>query len=153
MKFLYTTVIVALFVSCTNNDSKPLKVNHPILSNYSCYVYALNKDSIKLQLKDSNSIMSGYLDYLPYEKDGSVGILYNIHSKGDTLFAMYKYTQEGVENICEFALLKKESAYLLTDDIWGSENYKYDSTNTKGSFIDKYKISFSSDTLKKVDCK
>lgn len=150
----YFTIIlfaVALF-SCQNNTPKTedIKGIKPAITH--CYLSAFNNDTVQLQLRDSNNVTTGILNYLPYEKDSRIGNLYDVKFAGDTLFAMYKSIQEGSENICEMAMLKKENKYILTNDIWASDNYKYDSTYTNGKFIAKSKILFNGDTLLQANC-
>lgn len=51
------------------------------------------------------------------------------------------------------AILKKGDTYILTNDHFGGDNYKYDAAYTNGKFIDKNKITFTGDTLKLVTCR
>lgn len=153
MKYL-TIVSLAIFLSSCNNEpnkkeeSKKVK---PVTT--ACYVSAFHQDTVSLQLKDSNSVLTGILNYLPYEKDGTIGSLYDVKLSGDTLFAMYQSIQEGQESFCEMAMLKKNNTYILTNDISGGPNYKFDSSYTHGKFIDKSKITFDGDTLTAINCK
>jgi hypothetical protein len=152
MKYLTIVTTAIILCSCNNqtNKKEENKTAKPVTT--SCYIYAFHQDTVMLQLKDSNSVFTGTLNYLPYEKDGTIGSLYNIKTSGDTLFAMYQSTQEGQESFCEMAMLKKDNSYILTNDIWSNTNYKYDSSYTYGKFIDKNKISFNGDTLKVANC-
>lgn len=150
--FIVIAVVIALF-ACNNQANHSSNEKHNNAVSNSCFMYALNKDSIILKLQDSSSILKGELQYLPYEKDGTIGNLYDMKWFGDTLFGLYKSYQEGEETISEIALLKKANTYLLTNEIWGSANYKFDSSNTHGKFIDKNKIAFDGDTLTAVNCK
>ncbi|MFY8128487.1 MAG: hypothetical protein ACOVMM_08905, partial [Chitinophagaceae bacterium] len=142
-----------ILMSCNNQSTKNEHTNTAIAPVNTCYLYALNNDSVILHLKDSNSIISGKLDYLPYEKDGTIGTLYDFKFMGDTLFGMYKSYQEGIETVGEMAMLKKGNTIILTNDNVGGENYKFDSLYTNGKFVNRSKITFTGDTLQLVNCK
>lgn len=137
-----------LFFSCANQPKEQTEEKKtPATSIETFYLHAFNNDTVKLKLIDSNQHLSGTLEYLPFEKDGTIGTLYDLKFSGDTLFGMYKSEQEGIESIGEMAMLKVGKSFILTEDIWGSDNYSYDSSYTNGKFIDKSKISFKGDTL------
>lgn len=152
MKYLTIFSFVIYLCSCNTetNKKEDNKTVKPVTT--ACYLAAFHQDTVMLQLKDSSSVLTGILNYLPYEKDGTIGTLYNVKISGDTLFAMYQSMQEGQESFCEMAMLKKDNNYILTNDIWSYNNYKYDSSYTHGKFIDKSKISFDGDTLKVANC-
>jgi hypothetical protein len=151
--FIILLLLACAMSSCNNQESAQKEIKPTANIKFSCYVYAWNNDTVSLQLKDSNAIITGTLNYLPYEKDGTIGELYDMKVFGDTLFGTYKSFQEGIETIGEMALLKKGDTYILTNDNWGGDNYKYDTANTNGKFVDKSKITFTGDTLKLVTCK
>lgn len=152
-KLLGLIVATLLLNSCNNTENNKNHYEDNKRALQQCYLYAWNNDTVSLQLKDSNSIITGTLNYLPYEKDGTLGELYNMRFLGDTLFGTYKSYQEGTETIGEMAMLKRGDTYILTTDNWGGDNYKYDSAYTNGKFINKNKITFTGDTLKLVTCK
>lgn len=114
------------------------------------YLYANNKDTTRLVLKNAGAEISGSLDILPFEKDSRRGTLSKGEMKGDTLFALYKSIQEGQESECEIAFLKKGDAYVLTNDIFGEENFQYNADYSKGSFKNKQAIKFDGETLNKI---
>lgn len=153
MKPFILFVIATLLFACSNQSTHLANEKQKQTVSNSCFIYALNKDSIILKLQDSSSILKGELHYLPYEKDGTIGNLYNLKWQGDTLFGMYKSEQEGIESIGEIALFKKANSFVLTNDIWATSNYVYDSNYTNGKFINKTKIVFDGEELKEVDCK
>jgi hypothetical protein len=64
---------------------------------------------------------------------------------------MYNSTQEGQTSDSEVAILKKGDGYILSNDIGGGDNYKFNSDYTKGYFIDKSKIKFDGEELKPMD--
>lgn len=154
LKITSIILATAVFLGCGNAETEKTEDKKmPEPPKESHYLHAFNKDTVRLTLIDSNQHLTGKLDYLPYEKDGTIGDLYDITISGDTLFGMYKSEQEGIQSIGEFAMLKVGKSYILTDDIWGGENYKYDSSYTNGKFIDKSKISFRGDTLTEINSK
>ena len=153
MKYLSIFFSTIILLSCNNQSTQKEESNTAFKPTITCYLYTLNNDSVKLQLKDSNNIISGNLDYLPYEKDGTIGALYDLKFMGDTLFGMYKSYQEGMEFVGEIAMLKKGNTIILTNDNVESENYKLDSLYTNGKFVNRSKITFAGDTLQLVNCK
>lgn len=114
------------------------------------YMYAYDRDTVLLTLESKGDSVSGKLDFLPYEKDSRRGMLSRIEHQGDTLFAIYESMQEGEVSECEIALLKKDDSYILTNDIFGQDNYTYNADYTKGRFKDKRVIKFDGETLTKV---
>lgn len=145
-------IALLIFCACQNNTEKKEMKEEKKTVTTNCYLAAFNNDTTFLKITDSASVLSGELNYLPWEKDASIGILRNITINGDTLFGIYEHDQEGMHSICEIALLKKDNNYILTNDIWGGDNYAYDSTYTIGKFIAKNKITFTGDTLHPAQC-
>lgn len=152
MRLLLACLLMAAMVACQNSPNNVSNASKTV-DTTTCFLSALNQDSVILLLRDSMGVLSGKLDYLPYEKDGTIGDLYNLTYKGDTLFGTYKSMQEGQETVGEIALLKRGNTFILTNDIWGGDNYQYDSAYTNGKFINKSKIAFTGDTLKAWNCK
>lgn len=114
------------------------------------YMYAYDRDTVLLTLESMGDSVSGKLDFLPDEKDTRIGTLSKVEYRGDTLFAIYDSMQEGEVSECEIALLKKGDTYILSNDIFGQDNYTYNADYTKGRFKDKRIIKFDGDTLTKV---
>ncbi len=113
-------------------------------------MYASNGDTISLNLQNSPTETSGTLDILPYEKDSRMGTISNGKMSGDNLFALFTSSQEGQDSECEIAFLKNGEDYIFSNDIYGESNYQYNKDYTKGKFIDKTKIKFDGEVLKKV---
>lgn len=152
MRLVLACLLMTTMVGCQNTPNNVTNDNKTV-DTTTCFLSALNQDTIAFLLRDSMGVLSGKLDYLPYEKDGTIGDLYNLTYKGDTLFGTYKSMQEGQESVGEIAMLKRGNTFILTNDIWGGDNYQFDSTYTNGKFIDKGKITFTGDTLKACNCK
>ncbi len=156
MKRTLTILATAcIFASCSEN--KPNTTNTAVASDTTnavvieseSFLYEKNGDSIILNLRYATSEITGTLDYLPYEKDGTIGTLHAGKMSGDTLFAIYNSTQEGQDSECEIAFLKKNDGYIVTNEMDGGTNYQYNKDYTKGSFINKGKIKFEGEFLKK----
>ncbi len=158
MKQILTIITIsALFISCS--ESKPnidntdiaTDTTNAIIIETNAYLYGNNGDTILLNLQNTNQDITGALSILPFEKDSRMGTIHAGKMSGDTLFAIYNSTQEGQDSECEIAFLKKNDGYILTNDIYGETNYQYNKDYTKGSFIDKSKIKFDGEFLKKVN--
>jgi hypothetical protein len=148
-------ILICTQLSCNKSKKKDNATEKldEIHSSEQQYLFAQNKDSIRLVLNVQNNQVYGTLDFLPYEKDGRQGSLYNVTYKGDTLFAWYRSIQEGETSDAEIAFLKKDNSLILTNDIYGESNYKYNSDYSKASFINKNLIKFDGDTLLKIEVK
>lgn len=116
MKLLLACLLMAAMGACQNSSNKVADTNKKV-DTTTCFLSAFNQDTVTLQLRDSMGVLSGKLDYLPYEKDGTIGDLYNLTNKGDTLFGTYKSMQEGQETVGEIALLKRGNTFILTNEI------------------------------------
>ena len=145
-----------VFIACNNN---PTKVNNKeevpkttLQTEKTCYLYASNNDTLFLSISSNATGLSGELNFLPFEKDARLGTISEIKTVGDTLYAQYNSTQEGMTNVCEIAFLKTKEGYMISDDIWGADNYQYNETYTVGTFKDKHKIKFNGNLLKSVTC-
>lgn len=154
LKISIALISTFLLFSCDSNPTEKSEMKQtPDLPKATCYESNHNGDVVYLKLTDSSQVLKGRLEYLPYEKDGTVGDLVDLTFTGDTLFGMYYSSQEGIDDSSEMALLKIAKGYILTTQIDGGENYQYDSTSTHGKFIDRHKITFTGDTLLETTCK
>lgn len=86
------------------------KTSLPTLEK-TCYLYAKNKDTIKLMLKENKTLVTGEMVYNFFEKDGSHGTFEGIR-KGDTIFADYNFEAEGTQSTRELIFLKKDDILL-----------------------------------------
>lgn len=153
------TILAAtcIFASCSEN--KPNTENAVIATDTTkavvvesnAYLYGNNGDTVLLMLQNTNEEITGTLSILPFEKDSRTGTIYAGKMSGDTLYAMFNSTQEGQDSDCEIAFLKKDNGFVLTNDIYSETNYHYNKDYTKGSFINKDKIKFEGEFLRKVD--
>ncbi len=110
MKKYLIILAATLLASCTNSDDQQkkdtdnaLKVATEVSTNESdttSYYHTTgdkNQDSALLQLVIRNNIVSGTLQYMPYEKDARRGTLAG-EKNGDIINAVWTYTQEGMED-------------------------------------------------------
>jgi len=118
--------------------------------NQESYLYEENKDTILLSLAKTENSISGKLDILRFQKDSRRGTIHDGRFTGDTLFAIYQSMQEGQISACEIAFLRKGDVLILSNDIFGENNYQYNDDYSKGRFKDKQLIKFDGDTLKKI---
>jgi hypothetical protein len=153
LTFLAATAFI--FTSCSENNTNTKRETTAVdtVSTLvpTSYLYTNNGDTISLNLQNSPSEISGVLNILPYEKDCRMGKISNGKMSGDTLFALFTSSQEGQDSECEIAFLKNGEDLVFTNDIYGESNYQYNKDYTKGIFIDKSKIKFDGEVLKKVN--
>lgn len=110
MKNYILILTIALLASCTSSDEQQKKdtdnalkvatevsTNEPDTTSYYRATGDKNQDSALLQLVIRNNIVSGTLQYMPYEKDARRGTLAG-EKKGDIINAVWTYTQEGMED-------------------------------------------------------
>ena len=149
-------ILCIVFASCKNNTpneqlEKKDTVAH-IINETNCYFAAKDRDTAFFTLHRIGQKITGKLDFMAYESDNRMGTITSGEMKGDTLFAQYNSAQEGMESVCEIALLKKDSAYILSNDFYGGDNYLFNADVTKGTFKDKHHIKFDGIILKKTPC-
>ncbi|WP_353721579.1 hypothetical protein [Dyadobacter sp. 676] len=77
-----------------------------------CFAYRVGKDSAFFRLHiGENGTATGELSYSLFEKDRNRGSFAGkIH--GDTIWAKYTFTSEGIASVREIALLKKGPAWI-----------------------------------------
>lgn len=155
MKRLIFLAIAGLAVVACNNESTtnqdntavPEKTEHASIPSATCYIGVSGKDSVILSVrKDDEGLVSGELSYLFYEKDKSRGT-FDGRMKGDTLFADYTFSSEGMES-------KREIAFLQQGNTM-TEGYG-DATEIQGvmTFKDPKKLEFGKGfVLNQAECK
>jgi hypothetical protein len=144
--------IILSLISCNEKktEEKSQNVTNEITEKTQDFMYKKDKDTIALTLQNIANKVSGKLDFMPYEKDSRLGTITDVQFKGDTLFAIYNSMQEGTQSECEIAFLKKGDSYILSNDIFGENNYQYNSDYTKGKFKNKHIIKFDGETLERI---
>ena len=119
-----------LLASCAGDDNRQkdntddaLKVVTEVSTNTadtSCYLRTIgekNQDSSKLQLIVKNDIVTGSLQYLPYQKDARKGTLSG-KKEGDIINAQWTYVQEGMEDTLTVSFKFKEGALYQKPNIF-----------------------------------
>ncbi len=98
-------------VACNNSQSdKPAVINTPVEAAQpsdlnGCYGYKTDKVTISLQARTIGDTVTGTLIYNYAEKDDNTGTLKGAF-RGDTLFADYTFTSEGIETVREVAFVR-----------------------------------------------
>jgi len=114
--FLSIILLAGIAVACNNNKSAEKVDQQQTLSETktesgTCYLGTSGKDSIRMIVRKDGELVSGELDYLFYEKDKSRGT-FDGRMKGDTLFADYIYSSEGVQSTREIAFLRSGNTLI-----------------------------------------
>ena len=149
---LLGVIFISAFFSCKKEKEKVSAASEKTVVEESeskeCFRAILKKDTITLTLNIKNGqLSSGNLSYNFYEKDKNEGVLVG-ELKGDTLYANFTFTSEGISSVREVAFLKKGNTYVegfgdLVEDNKG-----------KSIFKDKKQLKFDGNVfLPKVDCK
>jgi hypothetical protein len=149
--FLSIILLAGIAVGCNNNKpaekvNKEQTLSETKTESGTCYVGTSGKDTIRMVLRKDGELVSGELDYLFYEKDKSRG-RFDGRMKGDTLFADYVYSSEGVQSTREIAFL--QSGNTLTEGY--ADAMEIDG---KMTFRNPNKVKFgSSFVLTETECK
>lgn len=73
-----------------------------------CYLYASDRDTVRLNLVVQDATVNGDLAYRYYEKDKSSGTVSGV-VKGDTLVMTYEFMSEGMESKRQVVFLRTAS--------------------------------------------
>ena len=98
--------------ACQSDKTENAQTNIAPSQDSTCYLYVQNRDSIKLSIQQNEGSVTGTLAFLFYEKDKSRGTLSG-EIKGDTLFANYTFTSEGMLSYREVAFLKRDDTFVM----------------------------------------
>lgn len=146
LNLLSALLVMGLIPTCKNKESAPPISTRPGAAPpvTGCYLAVLSRDSIWMKLTIEDQVAEGDLMYNFYEKDKSKGRLTGtLH--GDTLFANYIFSSEGMESIREVAFLKKGNDWI--------EGYGEMDPETGARFKNKPSLDFNNETiLKPVAC-
>ncbi|TLU91744.1 lipocalin-like domain-containing protein [Dyadobacter sediminis] len=113
---------------------------------YECFAYINKKDSAFMHLNVADSIVTGDLVYMFFEKDKNQGKIIG-KMRGDTLLAKYHFISEGVLSTRDVVFLKNSSTWT---EGFGETEEKAGST----AFRDRTKISFKKGLpFKGIPCK
>ena len=136
---------VSVMTSCKNELKQTPEQLPNQVSTVQCYSYTTENDTISMKLTLADNEVTGNLTYKYFQKDQNKGTLRGAMT-GDTLFATYTFTSEGIESSREVAFLKKG-----TDLVEGYGDSK--EKNGMMIFTSKASLDFNSKTiLKLVEC-
>lgn len=125
MKTHYLTSLFTLFLAFTSckdsiksienipevevvpNIEKNGEVDGALLAKKSCYLYAVDKDSIWFNISHSNGQINGNMRFKFYQIDGSLGTFEGF-MEGDTIRGLYDFEAEGTNSKRELIFLKKD---------------------------------------------
>ncbi len=145
-------VLIFLSLSCNNNSKQTQSNvmeetlrNTPMEHRNSCYLYAVDKDTISLQFTTTKDSIEGNMRYKFHQIDGSMGA-FNGTIKGDTIIGIYAFEAEGTKSKRELIFLKTKAGIVQgSGETSIQENTERFKKNTKFDFKDGR-------TLKTVDC-
>jgi hypothetical protein len=87
-----------------------------------CYIFTQNKDTIKLQIREIDQNIQGWMVYRFHEKDGAFGEVSG-DRVGDTLRLTYEFLAEGTLSKMEkYFLMDKTQLSLGDGDMYMSED-------------------------------
>ncbi|SDB49292.1 hypothetical protein SAMN03097699_1682 [Flavobacteriaceae bacterium MAR_2010_188] len=112
--------------------------------NESCYLYAMNNDSIALKYTIVEDKVSGKMHYNFSEKDSSFGN-FEGSFEGDTLRGIYDFQSEGLRSTREIVFLKQG------DELVNGSGKIIQNGNAE-TFDPKATLSFNSFKMQKVTC-
>jgi hypothetical protein len=149
-KFITFIFAITLLIGCINTENKQQNSDNErkqtIEEGESCYVFNNGQDSIKMSIEINNNKAKGDLNFNYYEKDSNTGT-FSGTVNGDTLWANYTFTSEGIESSREVVFLKQQDSWIQG---YGDVMEK----NGGFVFINHNDIRFDNNfVLEKTDCK
>lgn len=132
-------------VPATKTETNASEVNRKAES-IECFGYAKAGDTIFLSIRNKkDNFLEGDLVYALNEKDKNRGNIYG-HWKGDSLFADYEFTSEGITSVREVFFLKTDSGMIEGHAPVAVRNSKTVFSNHNFSLNNKI-------ILKRTDCR
>lgn len=92
--------------ACSGNRTEGTEGKEGAGASTTCYTYTTDNDSIMLQLTRRGNAVEGALTYVLREKDMNTGTIKGV-MEGDTLFADYTFSSEGITSVREVAFVKR----------------------------------------------
>ncbi|CAN5513774.1 hypothetical protein BH11BAC2_BH11BAC2_11670 [soil metagenome] len=104
---------IIVFMGCTSSGDKEQKaaVQGSIHNHAFCYYYQENGDTIILHLHVNGEKASGDLLYHLHQKDKNSGAIEG-RMAGDTLFADYTFSSEGILSVREVIFLRQGDTFI-----------------------------------------
>lgn len=144
-----TLLVVATLAGCGTNESEDTKSTtspkSASTSELQCYALMAAGDTVRLNLNQQGSEVTGTLVYQLARKDSNIGTL-NGQMRGDTLLATYTFQSEGQESKRAVAFLAKDGGFV---EGYGNVQQQNDAmVFTPGTIL-----TFGTDRLlTKIDC-
>jgi len=122
-RIIYYFVIVTLFTTAcqqrTASDSTQNEAattpetpaNQELTDGIYCYQQSVGRDTTSIRLEINGSIVTGEMNWIPYEKDSARGVLAGMRN-GNEITAIWTYVIEG-SNQTEEVLFKIEDNQLM----------------------------------------
>lgn len=117
MQKIFACSIFLISLGCTNASSpengsvkseKADSTSKATIQSIACYERTSLKDTVHLEIENSNGTVTGRLSYRLFEKDANEGTLSGT-MQGDTLIVLYTFGSEGKTSVRQVAFLKSES--------------------------------------------
>src|SRR5262245_47591682 len=108
MRYMFTISMLMLAGVCKNRSAEN-NIDEP--ASQECDIFQQNGSEVFLQIIDTDGAISGNLQYAFKEKDKNTGTISG-RMKGDTLFATYTFTSEGVQGTRDVVFLKSENSFI-----------------------------------------
>jgi len=146
-KKILTLVTIFLFcvLSCNYNTPSTENTKEKEDSSTQCYLSVRDRDSVKMTINKDGSNIHGKLAFINYGIDGSSGDIQGSFS-GDTLWVMYHFQAEGMDNLKEEAFLKKDGK------LWRGNGDQEETANGY-KFVDRSQVAFGTfQILEPVSC-
>ncbi len=127
-----------------HNNLKDTIARSNLEINAQCFQRIIKKDTATLKLLIADTIVTGELQYLPYEKDHNTGTIKGI-LKDSVIYADYTFKSEGVTSVRE-VIFKFTKNNLM--EAYGNVQEQ----NGKIVFKDKKGLQYIPDPFVKRDC-
>jgi hypothetical protein len=134
-------LLLSFGVVCCNDNRKATSGGEIVTIDKSCYSFISDRDTIRLIVTVRDNSVEGSLDFNFYEKDKSTGTIAG-EMTGDTLFANYQFSSEGVSSSRDVAFLRDGNSFIMgTGEV--------QSSGGKEVFKDRKTIQFDSGVVLK----
>lgn len=129
IQLLLPALLVLLMASCAgpatddkgtdtivNGDTLAKSAQTPSAENQAatsslCFIRTENRDTTNVELVKKGNDVTGQMSWLPFEKDSRKGTL-NGTLKGDTVYAVWSFMQEGMKDTLGLQFLIKEDGLM-----------------------------------------
>jgi hypothetical protein len=144
--FFSNVILISLVLSCNDQQKATTAEKElPKTSSTNCYRYINNNDTVVLNIKDVDGIVTGSLVYNLFQKDKNTGTIEG-KMKGVLLIADYLFLSEGVKSVRQVAF--KKTGNTFTEGFGESEE-----KNGKTTFKNADALDFThSMVLTAYDC-